>query len=1254
MLRGRLVGFVFVLRWVKLLMSAPYGQWAFSQGEISPGLYGRVDLARFKVGASTQRNMFTKFSGGAYSRAGTAYTGFSKQTGRSYPPRLIPFQFSISQGLALEFGNQYFRIIKNGTYVTEGPLPVLGITQASPAVLTTASSGAQSATSNDGAVTATYAPGDLVTLAGGTPAIPAVLRVTNTELLSTTVLSPGTGGYAPTNTINVNGGVQTVSTVLTVLTTQVVSATVTAGGSGGTNGQQTVTGTTGTGTLFTALVIIAGGAITSVISISLPGSYTVNPTTIAAEPVTGAGLTGATLSVSMGVATVSVTTAGTFTTNPVNGALTQSSTSGAGIGATFNMSILGPRAVSISNAGSYGAFPPNPVAQASTTGSGLGATFTVTPFTTQPYQVGDWVSVTAVAGMTQINNQVYVVGAVTMATISLFDVYGNPINSTAFNAYISGGQVARIYTAVSPYAEADLAWLKIAQSNDVMSICCINQDTDVSYQPQDLERFSDIDWTFTPVVPGPTIVAPTGVGVTASSSGSSTYGFIVTAVGADGSESLGSTPAFVQSAVDIFATAGTVTVSWAAVPKAVGYNVYQYAISFSTPQPSGTPCGIVATGITATSWQNSNIEPDFTQVPPQFNDPFPGPAEYPSVVSYFQERRAYASSLSLPDNYFLSQPGSFTNFDQRTPPIDSDAVIGAPWGVQVNGIQFMVQRPGGLVVLTGNDAWQLTGTGGSSLNPVAITPTSQQAQQQSFNGCSNHVPPLGIVDDIVYVPSKGSAVRRLSYQIYANNYTGDDITLNSSHLFNFYNVQEWCYAEEPYKMIWAVRTDGALLSCTYIKAEQIVAWARHDTQGSFASICSITELPVNAVYVAVQRQIGSNTAYVIERMDDRLWSSIDDAWCVDCGQALAQPQPAATLMIGSSAGIGSIGPMTVQNGGTGWSNLTTVQVTDNNGQGPGTGAAVVPVIMGGVITGLTGGGGAGYVNPQFTAIDPAGSDGGSGFAATCVLQNTVTLKVSGGVFSIGNIGSVIRAAGGIAMITGFTSATQVTANVIVPFTGVLPIDNNTVSPTPTESFTPVQSGNWSMTQPVSTVSGLNYLAGASVVGLADGQPFGPVTVSAQGTINLATPASNVVVGMSFLPQLQSLYLDTGTSPTTQGQRKKPAAATLRTESSRGFQAGTNQVDGSTLSPPQIGPAWGNLTAVPDLGVAPYGTSYVPLATGDIRVALPGGYGTKAQIAVQQPSPMPLNILSYITELDEGDVPQMHAPRQQQNGNVAQA
>jgi hypothetical protein len=160
----------------------------------------------------------------------------------------------------------------------------------------------------------------------------------------------GAGSYAPNDTITLSGGTFSQAAVLRVTNTMVQSATVVNGGGGGTNGTQTVTGTTGTGTKFQASVTITGGSITAVNSISVNGNYTANPTSIVLEPVTGAGLTGATLSLSMGVLSASVITAGSYTVLPSN-PVSQGSTSGAGTGATFTLlwGILGALITSSGN-----------------------------------------------------------------------------------------------------------------------------------------------------------------------------------------------------------------------------------------------------------------------------------------------------------------------------------------------------------------------------------------------------------------------------------------------------------------------------------------------------------------------------------------------------------------------------------------------------------------------------------------------------------------------------------------------------------------------------------------------------------------------------------------------------------------------------------------------------------------------------------------------------------------------------------------
>lgn len=1294
-------------------MAIPKNQPAFSLGEVSPSLFGRFDLARLAVACSTVRNMFVKFTGGLASRAGTAFVGFSKQTGRAYPPRMVPFQFNINQGLALEFGNFYMRVISNGAFVTEPPLSISGITNADPGVVSSSGSGVTAASSIITSVVSTYEPADTVTMAGGTYLTPAVLTVTNTRLVSILLNSPGVGNYAPTNTINLSGGTMSTTAVLTVSTTKVVSATVAAGGAGGTDGTRTATGTTGTGTKFQAEVTVAGGAVTAVNSITVAGSYTVNPTTPANEPVTGTGIgAGAQLNVVLGVDTFAITNRGVFTANPSGGTMTQASSSGTGTGATFQQAILGPNAMSVTTPGVYSVTPSNPVAQLSSSGLGLGATFTLTFGSVAAFNNGDWVFISGVSGMTEVNGETYVVANATSGSFELTDVYGNNVDTTGFGTYTSGGTVARIYTVTAPYAEQDLPYLKWTQSKDVMSICCVNQETLTEYPAYDLTRFSNTDWQFIELDTNPSVEPPTNGAGSASSGGSTNYAYQITSVDPDtGEESIASDTIYVASAVNIAATAGNITLSWTPQPGIPQQNVYKATPQFSANPPVGALFGFAGYAFGA-QFIDSNITADFTQVPPLAKNPFargrilgastvtpgsgytsatatintstgtgaelqciivnggvvaflvitegqnyaetdtvtitgtgtgatavltigPQTGTYPGTPWYFQERRGYGYTLNLPDTYFFSQPGAFKNFDSRIPTIDSDAIIGSPWSVQVNGIQWGIPMPGGLVIMTGQSAWQLTGNGGSSLNPQPLTPSTQQAQPQAFNGAHSRIPPIRIDNDIIYVQSKGSIYRNLSYELLSNIYTGQDMTLNSAHLFIGYNVLEHAWCEEPNKLLWSVRNDGTMNCLTFVKSQEVAGWSRHDTNGYFQSVCSVTELPVDALYLAVQRFPGDNTAYMIERMDNRIWATLDDSWCVDCGIALEQGEPNATLSCDSATGLGALASATVDNGGSNYSPETTATVIDDNGEGPGTGGAVALTIVNGVITNASVTPGSGYIRPSVVISDPAGSAGGSGGEITLSLDNTATFTASTGVFSLGNVGDVIRMGGGAATITAYTSATEVDAEITTPITQVRP---NTQIPTPQTA------GNWTLTSPVSTISGLTYLAGATVTGLADGVVIEPTVVPASGVISLPQPSTSVVVGLGFTAQMQSVYFNMGDSPTVQGQRKKIPAVTFRVDASADFKVGANQPDGSVQSPIQVAPAWEGMQDTPVPSQPPYGSEVKPLYTGDVRGFISGGFDTRGQVAVEQDKPKPLNILSFAIEMLPGDEPELRPRR----------
>lgn|SRR5512135_76786 len=286
-------------------------------------------------------------------------------------------------------------------------------------------------------------------------------------------------------------------------------------------------------------------------------------------------------------------------------------------------------------------------------------------------------------------------------------------------------------------------------------------------------------------------------------------------------------------------------------------------------------------------------------------------------------------------------------------------------------------------------------------------------------------------------------------------------------------------------------------------------------------------------------------AYYIERMDNRIWPTVEDAWCLDAALAYPMPEPAATL-------------------------------------------------------------------------SPAAASG----PAVAFIANP-------GVFTSTDTGSIIRIGGGKGTVTSYSSSTSIIVNITQPITETYPND-------PFNTPIPATAGNWTLTVPTMTVSGLDHLEGMTVAALADGAVVSPLTVVA-GTVTLTTAATAITVGLPFTAQLQTLYLEAEGANTLQSKRKNVVRATLRVQNSVPPQIGTNQPD-SSVQPNQATIAWGaspyaslsQITSTVTTGVQ-------PLYSGDFQITnVFDNWGTNGQIAVQQTQPLPLTVLALVPYVDAGD------------------
>jgi hypothetical protein len=828
-------------------------------------------------------------------------------------------------------------------------------------------------------------------------------------------------------------------------------------------------------------------------------------------------------------------------------------------------------------------------------------TGTVTYSGTAP-NPGDWVYIVA-PGMPRLEGRYAVVTNLNTGanTFQLYDLFGTPIDTTDYGTYAGGGTFSSVYTLAVPYDPNDLAVLKFTQSADVMTF------THTLYQQAQLTRTADNAWTYTPLTFQPTLEAPTGLSVTPSMTGdSTTYNYVVTAVGPNGvTESRASATGTATNSKTMSTTQGAFeTLAWTASVSSgiTAYNVYRQQEVAGGAAAAGSLYGYVGSTVTP-GFVDSNITPDFTRTPPLANDPFAG-EDWPGSTTYYQGRQVYAGTADEPDRLVMSRSADFTNMDYSSPSRADDSIDVTLEATQVNAIKHLVPLSV-LLALTSSGVWRID-TGDTT---QAMTPSNVMARPQSYDGCSD-VPPIIIDYEILFVQNLQSTVRAMKYDFLLNLFRADnELTLMSNHLVFNHTIVEWTWAQQPFRLLWCVREDGILLSLTYLPAQNLIAWTQHNTNGQVLSICSIVEGNEHAVYMVVRRLVRGQYVNYVERMASRMFNDVTEAWFVDAGLAYPQVYPQATATPSALSGNATLAAAGhIVSGGQNYSAQTTATVIDAGATTPqagGSGSNVTLAITNGVITAVTVTPGQGWIRPQIVVYDPTGA--GSGAVITPVVQNVITIAASAPVFNAAtDVGKVVRISGGVGTVTQVNSQQQITVNLSQPLT------------TPW----PVTAGNWTMTMPVTTVSGLDHLEGCTVACLADGG-VQPQQVVTDGAITLTEPADAIVVGLPYTCEIDSLYIDVPTQeqPTTQGKRKKISAVTLRLANSRGMV---------------VGPLGQALYEIKDRTLGTPMGQPEPLYTGDHRVTLDPNFNVQGQIAMVQSDPLPVTLLGFMPELTMGD------------------
>ena len=253
--------------------------------------------------------------------------------------------------------------------------------------------------------------------------------------------------------------------------------------------------------------------------------------------------------------------------------------------------------------------------------------------------------------------------------------------------------------------------------------------------------------------------------------------------------------------------------------------------------------------------------------------------DYPGSVCYFEQRRCFAGTRERPQMIWMSKSGTDSDMGKTIPVQDDNRVKFRIASQEASRILHLIPMQK-LMALTGSTEFCINSENSDAVNALNIN-----VKAQSYIG-SSQVKPCVVNNSLVFAAARGGHVYELGYNWQAGGYVTGDLSLRAVHLFENDKAVDMAFSKAPDPIIWVVTKEGELYGFTYLPDQNIGAWHRHETlHGRFESVTVVPEGNEDILYAVVNRSINGEEVRMIERMDERYWGSLENAFFVDCGSS---------------------------------------------------------------------------------------------------------------------------------------------------------------------------------------------------------------------------------------------------------------------------------------------------------------------------------------------------------------------------------
>lgn len=435
------------------------------------------------------------------------------------------------------------------------------------------------------------------------------------------------------------------------------------------------------------------------------------------------------------------------------------------------------------------------------------------------------------------------------------------------------------YEIPSPYAIADVQFLRFRQSKDVVYIA------HPSYKPRKLSRSALTAWSFALVTfrDGPylslnaetTTLTPSGttgsVTVTASS-----------IVGINGGAGFAAT-----DVGRLVRLKHTTTWGWGTI------TAYTNTTTVTVAVDANAPFGAT----TATSTWRLGEWSDTTG--------------YPSYVFSFEDRIGWAASPVDPIMMNLSKTGDYENMA----PTGTDSVVTADSALQLrlnskeqDPIRWVFDTEQGLVAGTKGAEYVVR----SSTTGEAMSAINFPSARKSTKYGSANVEPVEVGKALLMVQTAKRKIREVAYVYNVDGFQAPDLTVLAEHITKG-NVAQMAYQQEPFSVVWARLESGALRGQTYDRDQSVIGWHRHII-GGFSNVGQTADPLVESIacmpspdgsqddlWLIVNRYINGGTVRFVEYLTsfNADYDNIADCFFVDAGKTINLGSPGTAVAVGA-------------------------------------------------------------------------------------------------------------------------------------------------------------------------------------------------------------------------------------------------------------------------------------------------------------------------------------------------------------------